>query len=187
MIYFDRMIPEKMTAQDGCHVTNSRRRGLPVPRRWVLPMMPASSSLAATRARPPGWSRCRAGRWRWPGSPPGCRRRQQTSRLRWPGWWPGWQQRSPIPGKRRTAGELVLAVWPAWWNLMKPMNLWTVAGHFLTKPYAVLLSCSCVMSATYANITEKVTAKTPDMEMTAKYHLQGAKTVSYNKIPKQYC
>lgn len=29
------------------------------------------------------------------------------------------------------------------------------------------------MSATYANITEKVTAKTPDMDMTAKYHLKG--------------
>lgn len=36
----------------------------------------------------------------------------------------------------------------------------------------MLLSCSCVMSATYAKMTEKVTAKTPDMEMTAKYHLE---------------
>lgn len=41
----------------------------------------------------------------------------------------------------------------------------------LTRPYAVLLSCSWVISATYAKITEKVTAKTPDMEITAKYHL----------------
>lgn len=29
------------------------------------------------------------------------------------------------------------------------------------------------MSATYANTTEKVTANTPDTEMTAKYHLEG--------------
>lgn len=42
----------------------------------------------------------------------------------------------------------------------------------LTRPYAVLLSCSWVISATYAKITEKVTANTPDMEITAKYHLQ---------------
>lgn len=39
-----------------------------------------------------------------------------------------------------------------------------------TSPYAVILSWSCVMSATYANITEKVTAKIPDIEITAKYH-----------------
>lgn len=44
-------------------------------------------------------------------------------------------------------------------------------GPLLTKPYAVLLSCSWVISATYAKITEKVTANTPDMEITAKYHL----------------
>lgn len=31
------------------------------------------------------------------------------------------------------------------------------------------------MSATYANITEKVTAKIPDIEITAKYHLQKQK------------
>lgn len=40
-----------------------------------------------------------------------------------------------------------------------------------TRPYAILLSCSWVISATYANTTEKVTAKTPETEITAKYHL----------------
>lgn len=35
----------------------------------------------------------------------------------------------------------------------------------------MLLSCSWVMSATYAKTTENVTAKTPDTEITAKYHL----------------
>lgn len=36
----------------------------------------------------------------------------------------------------------------------------------------MLRSCSCVMSATYANTTENVTANTPDTEITAKYHLK---------------
>lgn len=34
----------------------------------------------------------------------------------------------------------------------------------------MLLSCSWVMSATYANTTENVTAKTPETDITAKYH-----------------
>lgn len=58
--------------------------------------------------------------------------------------------------------------------------------HVLTRPYAVLLSCSCVMSATYAKITENVTANTPDIEITAKYHLQRQNTQchthSYRKV-----
>lgn len=41
-----------------------------------------------------------------------------------------------------------------------------------TRPYAMLRSCSCVMSATYAKTTENVTANTPDTEITAKYHLK---------------
>lgn len=44
--------------------------------------------------------------------------------------------------------------------------------HSLTNPYAVLLSFSSVISATYANITEKVTENTPDTEIRAKYHLK---------------
>lgn len=44
--------------------------------------------------------------------------------------------------------------------------------YTLTNPYAVLLSFSSVISATYANITEKVTEKTPDTEIRAKYHLE---------------
>lgn len=42
----------------------------------------------------------------------------------------------------------------------------------LTSPYAVLLSCSSVTSATYAKMTEKVTEKAPDTEIMAKYHLK---------------
>lgn len=41
----------------------------------------------------------------------------------------------------------------------------------LTSPYAVLLSCSSVISATYANITENVTEKSPDTDIRAKNHL----------------
>lgn len=44
--------------------------------------------------------------------------------------------------------------------------------YSLTNPYAVLLSFSSVISATYANITEKVTEKSPDTEIRAKYHLE---------------
>lgn len=44
--------------------------------------------------------------------------------------------------------------------------------YSLTNPYAVLLSFSSVISATYANITENVTEKTPDTEIRAKYHLE---------------
>lgn len=44
--------------------------------------------------------------------------------------------------------------------------------YSLTNPYAVLLSFSSVISATYANITEKVTEKTPDTAIRAKYDLE---------------
>lgn len=49
-----------------------------------------------------------------------------------------------------------------WWSLIR----------VLTSPYAVLLSCSSVTSATYAKMTEKVTEKAPDTEIIAKYHLK---------------
>lgn len=50
--------------------------------------------------------------------------------------------------------------------------------YSLTNPYAVLLSFSSVISATYANITEKVTEKTPDTEIRAKYHLKRKRETS---------
>lgn len=50
--------------------------------------------------------------------------------------------------------------------------------HSLTCPYAVLLSFSSVISATYANITENVTENTPDTDIRAKYHLKRNKETS---------
>ncbi len=78
------------------------------------------------------------------------------------------QQETNIRQKKK-----VIAVAHKLWNQVTAQHQKSVMNHgsLLTKPYAVLLSCSWVMSATYAKITEKVTANTPDMEITAKYHL----------------
>lgn len=51
------------------------------------------------------------------------------------------------------------------------------ANVAVTHPYAKLRSCSSVISATYANITEKVTENIPDTTTKPKYNLKQKKYI----------